>query len=73
MGIITIEDIKKLVKEYRKGKIKSADGNAYFIIKKELAEWLFKYSCSEDGKWLEYDLVPFINAPETYVLRFYVK
>ena len=76
MEINTLEDIKKLVKEYGEGKIESADGDAYFIIKKELAdgikEWLFKYSRSENGKWLEYDLAPFINAPEMYLLKFYI-
>ena len=34
MEINTLEDIKKLVEEYGEGKIESADGNAYFIIKK---------------------------------------
>ena len=76
MEINTLEDIKKLVEAYGEGKIESADGNAYFIIKKELAdgikEWLFKYSRSEDGRWFEYDLVPFTNAPEMYLLAFYL-
>ena len=76
MGINTLEDIKQLVKEYEDGKTQSEDGNAYFLINKELAGeiegWLWDYHVSKEGYWLEYDLVPITNAPETYLLKLYI-
>lgn len=76
MEIKTLEDVKQLVKEYEDGKTQSEDGNAYFLINKELADeiegWLWDYHVSKEGYWFEYDLVPLTLAPEIYLLKFHI-
>ena len=73
MEIKTLEDIQELVKEYRE--IKYPDGNFYFTIGKELAneteKWLYKYSHSKEGRWLDYEIAQSTNEPEIYILIFF--
>lgn len=70
---IMLEDIKNAVEKF--GETTFADGDWFFIIKKEfvneIEKWLYEYSHSEEGSWFGYDLVPSKNEPEIYILRFY--
>lgn len=71
MGIITIQDIEKIVKKFGKSSI--GDGDWYFIIKKEfvdgIREWLDDYIYTDEGQWLGYSLKESKNETEVYVLR----
>ena len=73
MEIKTTQDIEKIVEQYKE--IIYKDGNSYFIIRKELVseieKWLYKYSHSEEGRWLDYELAQSINEPEIYILVFF--
>ena len=72
MEIKTLEDIQDLVTEYRET---YKDGNLYFTMRQELAreteKWLYKYTHSEEGRWLDYELAQSINDLEIYILIFF--
>ena len=75
MGIITTQDIKKIVEEF--GETTIGDGDWYLIVKKEFADriraWLEGYTYSDDGQWLGDVLKESKNEPEVYILRLYVE
>lgn len=79
MGIITTQDIKKIVEEFGEGTIGDRDGNLYLIVKKEFADgirrWLddYIYGDDDEGQWLGYTLIESENEPEVYILRLYVE
>ena len=72
MEIKTLEDIKDLVARYKET---CKDGNLYFTMRQELVsetgKWLYKYSHSEEGRWLDYELAQSTNEPEIYILIFF--
>ena len=72
MEIKTLEDIKELVARYEEI---YKDGNLYFTMRQELAcetqKWLYKYSHSKEGRWLDYDIAQSTNEPEIYILIFF--
>ena len=71
MGIITTQDIEKIVQQYAD----SSDGDWYFIVNKEFLDgidkWLWEYSISEEGWWLNYQIYTAQNEEQMYILRFY--
>lgn len=75
MGIITTQDIKKIVKKFGKSSI--GDGDWYLIVKKEFADgirkWLddYIYDDDDEGQWLGYTLIESKNEPGVYILRLY--
>ena len=70
MGIVTLEDIKKIVEDFKKC---APDGSMYLIVKKEFVDgirkWLHDYVCTIKGMWLEYLLKESFNETEIYVLH----
>lgn len=77
MGIITTQDIKKIVEKF--GETTTGDGDWYLIVKKEFAdgirEWLddYIYDDDDDGQWLGYTLIESKNEPEVCILRLYAE
>lgn len=77
MGIITTQDIKKIVEEFGESTI--GDGDLYLIVKKEFSDgirrWLddYIYGDDDEGQWLGYTLIESKNEPEIYILRLYVE
>lgn len=77
MGIITTQDIKKIVEEFEEGTI--GDGDLYLIVNKEFADgirkWLddYIYDDDDEGQWLGYTLVESENEPGVYILWLYVE
>lgn len=77
MGIITTQDIKKIVEEFGESTI--GDGDLYLIVNKEFADgiqrWLddYIYGDDDEGQWLGYTLIESKNEPEVYILRLYVE
>lgn len=77
MGIITTQDIEKIVEEFGESTI--GDGDLYLIVKKEFADgiqrWLddYIYGDDDEGQWLGYTLIESKNEPEVYILRLYVE
>ena len=74
MGIVMLEDIKKIVEDFKKY---APDGSMYLIVKKEFVDgirkWLYKYVCTIEGKWLGYSLKESFNETEIYILHLYFK
>ena len=72
MGIITIEDIEKIVEDFGKT---LCGTNWYFIIRKEFVDgikkWLDSYVYSIEGEWLDYSLQESVNETELYILHLY--
>ena len=72
MGIITTQDIEKIVKQFGE----SLDDCWYLIVNKEFVDgiekWLWEYSISEEGSWLNYILNTTINEEQMYVLQLFV-
>ena len=54
MGIVMLEDIKKIVEDFKKSR---PDGSLYLIVNKEfidgIEKWLHEYVYTLEGKWLE--------------------
>lgn len=76
MGIITTQDIEKIVEEF--GESTTGDGDLYLVVNKEFADgirkWLDDYIYSDDeGQWLGYTLIESKNETEVYILRLYVE
>ena len=71
MGIITTQDIEKIVEQYAD----SSDDDWYFIVNKEFIDgidkWLFEYSIGEEGWWLNYQIYKAQNEEQMYIIRFY--
>ena len=71
MKIETTQDMEKIIKEYAN----SSDGDWYFIINKEFVDgiekWLWEYTYSPDGWWLNYKTYPIQNEEQMYVLQLY--
>lgn len=69
MGIITTQDIEKIVEQYAN----SSDDCWYLIINKEfidgIEKWLLEYSISKEGSWLNYSLYSTINEEQIYILQ----
>ena len=69
MEIKTIQDIEKIVEQYAD----ASDDCWYLIINKEfidgIKKWLWEYSISEEGSWLNYSLYSTINEQQIYVLQ----
>ena len=74
MGIVMLEDIKKIVEDFKKY---APDGSLYLVVNKEFADgirkWLYKYVCTIEGKWLGYSLKESFNETEIYILHLYFK
>ena len=72
MGIITIEDIEKIVEDFGKTLYGT---NWYFIIRKEFVDgikkWLDSYVYTIEGEWLDYSLQESVNETELYILHLY--
>lgn len=77
MGIITTQDIKKIVEKF--GETTTGDGDWYFVIKKEFVDgivgWLddYIYDDDDEGQWLGYTLIESKNETDVYILRLYVE
>lgn len=77
MGIITVQDIKKIVEEFGESTI--GDGDLYLIAKTEFADgirrWLddYIYGDDDEGQWLGYTLIESKNETDVYILRLYVE
>lgn len=74
MGIITVQDIEKIVEKFEDT---TGDGDWYLIVKREFAdgirEWLDSYVYTIEGDWLGYSLKEIKNEPGVYILRLYVE
>lgn len=74
MGIITVQDIEKIVEKFEDT---TGDGDWYFIVKREFADgirkWLDSYVYTIEGEWLGYSLKEIKNEPEICILRLYVE
>lgn len=74
MGIITVQDIEKIVEKFEDT---TGDGDWYFIVKREFAdgirEWLDSYVYTIEGEWLGYSLNEIKNKSGVYILRLYVE
>ena len=71
MEIKTTQDIEKIVEQYAD----SSDDCWYLIINKEFVDgiekWLWEYSISEEGSWLNYILNSTLNEEQIYVLQLF--
>ena len=74
MGIIMLEDIKKILDNFKEN---APDGSLYLVVNKEFTDgirkWLYKYVCTIEGKWLGYSLRESFNETEIYILHLYFK
>ena len=74
MGIVTVENIKKIVEDFKKCAL---DGSMYLIVHKEFVDgirkWLYDYVCTIEDKWLGYVIKESANETELYVLHLYSK
>lgn len=74
MGVVMLEDIKKIVEDFKKSK---PDGSLYLIISKEfidgIEKWLHEYVYTLEGKWLDYVIKESANETELYILHLYSK
>lgn len=77
MGIITTQDIEKIVEKF--GETTTGDGDWYLVVNKEFADgirkWLDNYIYDDDdeGQWLGYTLIESKNESGVYILRLYVE
>lgn len=77
MGIITTQDIEKIVEKF--GETTTGDGDWYLVVNKEFADgirkWLddYIYDDDDEGQWLGYTLIESKNEPGVYILRLYVE
>ena len=74
MGIIMVEDIKKIIEDFGE----TLYGTSwYLIIHKEFVDgikkWLDSYVYTIDGEWLGYSLQESANETEFYILHLYSK
>ena len=76
MGIITVQDIEKIVEKFGDA---TGDGDWYLVVKREFADgirgWLndYIYDDDDEGQWLGYTLIESKNEPGVYILRLYVE
>ena len=72
MGIITTQNMEKIVEQFGAS---AYDDDWYFIINKEFVDginkWLWEYSISEKGWWLNYQIYKIQNEEQMYIIRFY--
>ena len=72
MGIITTQDIEKIVKEFGES---TYDDDWYLIINKEFVDgirkWLDSYVYTIEGEWLSYSLKEALNETGIYILHLY--
>lgn len=77
MGIITTQDIEKIVEKF--GETTTGDGDWYLVVNKEFADgirkWLddYIYDDDDEGQWLGYTLIESKNEPGVYILRLYAE
>ena len=72
MGIITTQDMEKIVKEFGES---TYDDDWYLIINKEFVDgirkWLDSYVYTIEGEWLSYSLKEALNETGIYILHLY--
>ena len=72
MGIITTQDIEKIVEQFG---ATAYDDDWYLIINKEFVDgirkWLDSYVYTIEGEWLSYSLKEALNETGIYILHLY--